>query len=171
MAALKTLLFTVFVPGTVAGLVPYLLTRGGVGGAVPFGAARWLGLLPILAGVVIYLRSAWGFVVAGHGTPAPINPPQHLVTRGFYRLSRNPMYMAVLAVLLGEVIVLGSPGLVASTVVVGIWFHLFVVFYQEPTLHRLFGGGAYEQYCSRVPRWLGSRRRPAAPTTPADPPA
>ena len=153
MAALKTLLFTVLVPGTVAGLVPYLLMRAGAGGAAPLGAARWLGLVPILAGVVIYLRSAWDFVVAGHGTPAPIDPPQHLVARGFYRFSRNPMYVAVIAVLLGEAVALESAVLAAYALVVGGGFHLFVVFYEEPSLRRLFGG-SYEDYCARVPRWL-----------------
>ncbi len=170
MAALKTLLFTVFVPGTVAGLVPYLLTRGAAGGGVPLGAARWLGLVPILAGVVIYLRSAWDFVAAGRGTPAPLDPPKHLVARGFYRFSRNPMYVAVLTVLLGEAIVLGSPALALYALAVGIAFHLFVVFYEEPTLRRLFGP-AYEEYRGEVPRWLGPRGRRATPATAADPPA
>jgi protein-S-isoprenylcysteine O-methyltransferase Ste14 len=170
MAALKTLLFTVFVPGTVAGLVPYLLVGEGTGGAVSLGVARWFGLVPILAGLVIYLRSAWDFVVAGHGTPAPIDPPQHLVGRGFYRLSRNPMYVGVLAALLGEAVLLGSPTLLAYAVAVGVAFHLFVVLYEEPTLYRLFGK-AYEQYCTRVPRWLGPPRGSVGPTTPSDPPA
>jgi protein-S-isoprenylcysteine O-methyltransferase Ste14 len=170
VAALKTLLFTVLVPGTAAGLVPYLLTRGAAGGGVPLGAARWLGLVPILAGVVIYLRSAWDFVAAGRGTPAPLDPPKRLVARGFYRFSRNPMYVAVLTVLLGEAIVLGSPALAAYALAVGIAFHLFVVFYEEPTLQRLFGP-AYEEYRSEVPRWLGPRGRRATPATPADPPA
>ena len=170
MAALKTLLFTVCVPGTVAGLVPYLLTRGAAGGVVPLGAARWLGLVPILAGVVIYLRSAWDFAAAGQGTPAPIDPPKHLVARGFYRYSRNPMYVAVLAVLLGEAFVLGSPTLAVYALAVAIAFHLFVVLYEEPTLRRGFGR-AYEEYCAEVPRWLSPRRRRVGPTAPADPPA
>jgi protein-S-isoprenylcysteine O-methyltransferase Ste14 len=168
VAALKTLLFTVFVPGTVAGLVPYLLTRGDAGGTVPLGATHWLGLLPILAGLVIYLRSAWDFVAAGRGTPAPIDPPKRLVARGFYRFSRNPMYVAVLAVLLGEAIVLGSATLAAYALAVGIAFHLFVVLYEEPTLRRLYGR-AYEEYCNEVPRWFPLLRRPRAPTTPAGP--
>jgi protein-S-isoprenylcysteine O-methyltransferase Ste14 len=170
MTALKTLLFTVFVPGTVAGVVPYLLVRGEVGGTGSLGAARWLGLVPALAGLVIYLCSAWDFVVTGHGTPAPIDPPHHLVARGFYRFSRNPMYVGVLAILTGEAVLLGSPTLLVYALAVGIGFHLFVVLYEEPTLHRLFGK-AYEQYCTKVPRWLLPRRRPGAPTTPAGPPA
>ncbi len=140
--------------------MPYLLVRSALGGAVELGAARWLGLIPIVAGGVLYTRSTWDLVQTGRGTPAPIDPPARLVARGFYRFTRNPMYVAVLAVLLGEAIVFRSTVLLGYTIAVGVAFHLFVVYYEEPTLRRLFGA-AYQHYCESVPRWLTTRRRSA----------
>jgi hypothetical protein len=103
MNAIKTLIFTILVPGTLAVLIPYRLASSpGVGGTVPLGSFRFLGLPLIAAGVLIYLWCAWDFASAGKGTPAPIDPPKELVVRGLYRHVRNPMYVGVLSLVLGQ---------------------------------------------------------------------
>ncbi len=158
MIALKTLLFTVVVPGSVTILVPYLILTSGDGtpapGATPL---RWLGLPPLALGVAIYAWCAFDFVSFGRGTPAPIDPPKRLVVRGLYRFTRNPMYVGVLSILCGEALWFGSPALLLYALAVFGMFQTFVVVYEEPTLRRLFGAD-YERYRAGVPRWVGRRR-------------
>jgi protein-S-isoprenylcysteine O-methyltransferase Ste14 len=108
--------------------------------------------LPIALGAAFYCWCAWEFASAGRGTPAPIDPPKLLVARGLYRVVRNPMYVGVLLVLLGESLVFGSWDLLRYAVLVWLCFHLFVVLYEEPALRRKFGA-SYEDYCQRVWRW------------------
>jgi protein-S-isoprenylcysteine O-methyltransferase Ste14 len=126
--------------------------------AVDFGGWRALRLLaipPMLVGALVGLRCVFDFAWTGLGTPAPIDPPRHLVVVGFYRYVRNPMYVGYAAMLLfGWVAFLPFVwlGVMAATVVLG-GVHLFVRLYEEPTLRRLFGA-EYEEYCANVPRWL-----------------
>jgi protein-S-isoprenylcysteine O-methyltransferase Ste14 len=155
LLALKNLLFTVFVPGIVAGLVPWHLTRGG---PLAGGAARALALLLFAAGGAIYLWCVWDFASFGRGTPAPIDAPKRLVVRGLYRYTRNPMYLGVLTVLLGWVALTGALELLLYAACVGSCFQLFVVYYEEPHLSRTFGE-SYQEYRSRVGRWLPRVRR------------
>ena len=153
MVALKTLLFTIVAPGTLLGLVPWLLLRWS-GEAMMPGLSLWLiGLLPFLGGAILYLWCAGAFTFLGKGTPAPIDAPIYLVKAGPYRWVRNPMYLGVFSVLFGEVMLFHSLALLVYVLVAGIVVHLFVVFYEEPTLRRRFGEG-YEAYLHRVPRWL-----------------
>jgi protein-S-isoprenylcysteine O-methyltransferase Ste14 len=148
---LKTLLFTILVPGTVAGLIPYWLF-----GAV-YSPARgpwaWSGIVVLIAGAGIYFRCAWEFAVRGLGTPAPIAPTKFLVVGGLNRRVRNPMYIGVLLVILGQAALFRALQLLAYGIVVIFLAHLFVVFYEEPTLRRLFGE-SYEDYRRSVPRWV-----------------
>lgn len=154
--ALRSIVFTFVLPGTIAGWAPYAILRGAtLAGAAPW---RWLGLVPLVAGIAIYVWCVADFATAGRGTPAPIDPPKELVRRGLYRLTRNPMYVGVTAVLIGETWLFASPPLAAYTVCVVLGFHLFVLLYEEPTLRRSFGE-AYERYCAAVPRWLALPRR------------
>lgn len=158
MVFLKVLAFTVLVPGMGTVLIPYLLLRvdpskGGMHHPLPSA----LGLLLILVGVSIYLRCAWDFAVFGRGTPAPIDPPRRLVVRGLYRHVRNPMYLGVLSVLIGEVWLFESAVLAWYMVAVAVGFHVFVVAYEEPTLRGMFGE-AYENYCTAVGRWIPRRQ-------------
>jgi protein-S-isoprenylcysteine O-methyltransferase Ste14 len=154
MVALKTLLFTILVPGTVTILIPGLLLGwGSAPAAFDIGALHWLGLLSFLAGAGFYLRCAWDFVDAGHGTPAPIDAPKQLVVRGLYRLVRNPMYVGVLLCVGGEALLFGSARLLLYAALLLVCFHTFITAYEEPTLRRLFGA-SYEQYCVAVPRWV-----------------
>jgi protein-S-isoprenylcysteine O-methyltransferase Ste14 len=150
LLALENLLFTVVVPGTVAGYVPYEITRS----ARP-GAGGWLLLAGalFLAGAAIYAWCVWDFATFGRGTPAPIDAPRRLVVRGLYRYSRNPMYVGVLTVILGWAAAYADPRVLAYAAVVLLAFSLFVRIYEEPHLEREFGD-AYRAYRRRVGRWL-----------------
>jgi len=157
---LKNLVFTILVPGTVAGLVPYTILAAS-SRLMPrdAGALRYTGLALLLLGGALYLACILGFARHGRGTPAPIDPPRTLVARGPYRFSRNPMYIAVITVILGEAALFASGRLLVYGLVVFTGFHLFVVLYEEPTLRRLFGP-AYGTYCTEVPRWLPALKVP-----------
>ncbi len=147
---IKTLIFTLVMPGTIGVYLPQWLKGGGA--ELPM-AARAAGMALFACGAVIYFWCAWDFASKGLGTPAPIDAPRVLVVKGLYRFTRNPMYVGVLSVILGQALYYGSLRVAryASLVLVG--FYLFVLFYEEPTLRRLFGE-QYEVYCRRVPRWI-----------------
>ena len=154
MTWLKTLIFTVVVPGTVTIYVPrWLLSTEQFQPSFDLGLAHYLGLVLITLGAAIYGWCAWDFTFSGKGTPAPIDPPKELVVRGLYRYTRNPMYVGVLTVLLGEVLWFGSWLVAIYAGAVALLFHLFITFYEEPVLQRNFGD-AYQRYRARVPRWL-----------------
>jgi protein-S-isoprenylcysteine O-methyltransferase Ste14 len=154
--AFRSLLFTFVLPGAATVYVPMLLLRGTtLAGAAPW---RWLGLVPLALGVAIYVWCVADFATAGRGTPAPIDPPKELVRRGLYRVTRNPMYVGVASVLVGETWLFASGALAVYTVCVVLGFHLFVLLYEEPTLRRNFGE-AYERYCAAVPRWVALPHR------------
>jgi protein-S-isoprenylcysteine O-methyltransferase Ste14 len=105
-------------------------------------------------GFAVALRCVWDFGWTGHGTPAPIAPPQRLVVVGFYRHVRNPMYVGFAAGWIGLWIVFGHANLlsIAAVAAVALGVHLFVILYEEPTLRRTFGA-EYEEYCRNVRRW------------------
>ena len=110
----------------------------------------------MLLGASIYLWCAWDFTFAGRGTPAPIDPPKALVVRGLYRYMRNPMYVGVLSILVGEALFFESRTLFEYAAIVFIFFYLFVVLYEEPVLKQKFGE-PYQRYRQTVPRWLPLR--------------
>jgi protein-S-isoprenylcysteine O-methyltransferase Ste14 len=148
---LQTILFTIFVPGTVAVLVPRWLLGGF---STPEGGPlTWLGALIVVAGAAIYLRCAWEFAARGLGTPAPIAPTKFLVTTALHRYVRNPMYIGVALVILGEAALFRSLHLVTYAAGMLLVAHLFVIFYEEPTLERQFGE-SYVAYRRSVPRWI-----------------
>jgi len=119
-------------------------------GWLPF---RFLGGLLICAGLPALLDSFARFAVQGWGTPAPVFPTKHLVVTGLYRFVRNPMYVAVVSVILGQGLLFGNVRILEYGVVVWLAFHLFVLAYEEPTLRATFGR-EYEQFCAGVPRWI-----------------
>jgi protein-S-isoprenylcysteine O-methyltransferase Ste14 len=149
---LKNLLFTFLVPGTAAVLVPWWIRGAGSAAASAF-VLRALGLLLGLLGAAIYTWCVVDFARAA-GTPAPIDPPKELVARGLYRVSRNPMYVGVLSVVLAQALWFASPATALYAALLFLAFHSFVVLYEEPTLARSFGA-AYERYRATVPRWIG----------------
>lgn len=121
------------------------------------GVARWrrIAAVPSVLGFAVALRCIWDFGWTGRGTPAPFIPPQELVVVGFYRYVRNPMYVGFIVGWLGLWVIFGRASQTALTValvaVVGV--ALFVRWYEEPTLRRMFGA-EYDEYCRNVPRWI-----------------
>ena len=149
-AAAGTIFFLVVAPGVVAGLVPWVLTGWSSSGPpVWLQAAGWIA---VAAGTGVLLEAFARFVSEGIGTPAPVAPTNELVVGGLYRYVRNPMYLAVAALILGQAAILGSWLLVAyaAAFLATVWS--FVHWYEEPSLRRRFGA-AYDEYASRVPGW------------------
>ena len=135
----------------------FWLLPGWLGFRVETGGAqrwRWLAAIPSVLGFAVALRCIWDFGWTGRGTPAPVAPPQRLVLVGFYRHVRNPMYVGFAAGWIGLWVVFGhaDPGLIAAVAGVALAVHLFVVFYEEPTLRKKFGP-EYEEYSQNVNRW------------------
>ena len=154
MTLIKTLIFTILVPGTVTILIPRWLLASAAGvERYNIGVVRYLGLVPVVVGASIYLWCASDFTFAGKGTPAPIDPPKELVARGLYRYVRNPMYVGVASVLIGEALLFQSLTLLEYAGAVLLMFHLFVVLYEEPALARKFGD-SYLRFREEVPRWI-----------------
>jgi protein-S-isoprenylcysteine O-methyltransferase Ste14 len=153
-AVLGSAFFLVIAPGTVAGLVPWWISNWRIRPALlDFPYFRWLGVLLIVAAVPVLLDSFARFALQGLGTPAPVFPTQHLVVSGLYRYVRNPMYVAVATVILGQGLLFGNVQVLEYGGLVWLGFHLFVVFYEEPTLRRSFGS-EYEAFCAHVGRWV-----------------
>jgi protein-S-isoprenylcysteine O-methyltransferase Ste14 len=152
MVALKTLIFTIVVPGTVAFIIPALLLNQSWEQALISPSVWLIGLLPLALGVGLYFWCAGAFTFIGKGTPAPIDAPRFLVRAGPYRWVRNPMYIAVLAMILGQAILFRSFLLVGYALLVWVVVHLFVVLVEEPSLHQQFGE-SYDTYRRTVPRW------------------
>ena len=119
------------------------------------GRWRWIAVVPSVLGFAVALRCVWDFGKTGHGTPAPMVPPQRLVAVGFYRYVRNPMYLGFFTGWTGLWMVFGRASKTALEVaaIAVIAVTLFVWLYEEPTLRRMFGA-EYEEYCRNVPRWL-----------------
>lgn len=115
------------------------------------------GVVVWLAGVIGLLWCVRDFYVLGRGTLAPWSPPKHLVVRGLYRFSRNPMYVSVVLVLLGWAISFGAVELFGYAAIVATAFHLRVVLGEEPWLARTHGE-QWRAYAREVPRWFGRRR-------------
>jgi protein-S-isoprenylcysteine O-methyltransferase Ste14 len=152
---LKNLIFTLVVPGMVGVYVPLFIARE----QPPVSGSRFVVALALLSGGgTFYGWCVWNFAVVGRGTPAPIDAPKKLITRGPYRFTRNPMYVGVLAVILGWAVLFESAAVFKYALVIGLCCHLFVVLYEEPHLRKAFGAD-YENYCVRAGRWLPKRSR------------
>lgn len=121
------------------------------------GAPQVAGLILVAAGVGLMAWCVTTFAVIGRGTPAPFDPPRRLVRSGPYGVVRNPMYIGAGSTLMGAALYYGSLVLLALVLAFGVAASLFVRFYEEPTLTRLFGSD-YRAYRERVPRWWPGRR-------------
>jgi protein-S-isoprenylcysteine O-methyltransferase Ste14 len=153
-AATGTLLFLVVAPGTVAGLVPWLLSRWHMSDPVlGFVGLRWVGGALLVAGIPPLIDSFRRFAQEGLGTPAPLYPTNRLIVSGLYRHVRNPMYLGVAAVIFGQALLLASIALLIWGAIMCLGFDLFVRLYEEPTLRRSYGV-QFATYCASVPRWL-----------------
>ena len=154
LAVLGSALFLIIAPGIVAGFAPWWISKWNV--QVPFLGfvpLRALGALLLVVSVLVLLESFARFALQGVGTPAPVFPTRHLVVNGLYRYVRNPMYLAVVSIIFGQAMILGSVSLLAYGVLVWLTFHLFVLAYEEPTLRKTFGT-EYDAFCANVPRWV-----------------
>lgn len=153
----RNLIFTAVVPALGGAWLPWrILTRDGHGAA----PSQWAAIAVIAAGAALYGWCVWNFAAVGHGTPGPWDAPSQVVRAGPYRWVRNPIYVAALAVVLGEAWLFMSPRLLAYAGLMAAFFHLFVTCYEEPVLRRRFGS-AYLAYRSTVPRWFARPPRRA----------
>jgi protein-S-isoprenylcysteine O-methyltransferase Ste14 len=151
-ALAKTFAFTLVVPVTMSGLVPWRL-RGAATVATQ-GAGEWFAAGTVAAGVVIYLYTAvWSFAWIGGGTPSPVVPTKTLVVSGLHRFVRNPMYIGVALIIAGQAWLFHSLAIAAYLAFMVSAAHLFVLYYEEPTLRKRYGA-QYEQYRGSVPRWF-----------------
>ncbi len=142
--------------GLVLIYVPARLTSWtGIVRPVSIGVQQVTGMVIGTIGAVVALWCVFSFATIGRGTPAPFDPPRRLVIRGPYRFVRNPMYIGAGLALAGAALFYASLPILGYTVLFFLVAHLFVVWYEEPTLRRTFGGG-YEAYCDGVRRWWPS---------------
>lgn len=154
MLLVRSIFFTLLLPGTVAVLLPYWLTSSrSTGLSSNHQAFLYFGIPLIVVGAAGLLLCIWEFFSKGRGTLAPVDPPKHLVVRGTYRYVRNPMYVSVVTILIGEAIFFMSPLVLIEAGVFVVLAHLFVKFYEEPALRRQFGQ-PYERYSGAVRRWI-----------------
>jgi protein-S-isoprenylcysteine O-methyltransferase Ste14 len=152
-AAAGSITFFLLAPGVVAGLIPWWLTRWRLQQPLPSWAPLQVaGVVLVVVGTVVLVQAFVRFVVEGVGTPAPVAPTEHLVVGGLYRYVRNPMYLAVVATIVGQALLLGQPGLLLYATAVSLAFAAFVHWYEEPTLARQFGA-EYDAYRRAVPAW------------------
>jgi protein-S-isoprenylcysteine O-methyltransferase Ste14 len=151
-ASAGSFVFLLVAPGTVAGFIPWSMT----GWRLPPPAPPTLqiaGAALIAAGLWLLLECFGRFALQGRGTPAPIAPPERLVVTGPYRRVRNPMYVAVTALNLGQAALYADMRVLVYAGVLWVGFHLFVLVYEEPTLRRSFPQD-YAAYFAAVPRWI-----------------
>jgi len=151
---LGSAIFFVVAPCTLAGLIPWSITGWQL--QPPFlglELTRIVGATMILAGVPGLIDAFARFALQGLGTPAPIAPPRKLVVTGLYRYVRNPIYVALVAVILGQAVLMGDSRLIVYGALLWLSFHVFVVAYEEPTLEQTFGK-EFEAFRAAVPRWI-----------------
>jgi protein-S-isoprenylcysteine O-methyltransferase Ste14 len=161
-AAVGSLVFLVLAPGVIAGVIPWWLTDWRTEQRYWL-LLRIVGVALIVAGALVLLEAFTRFVVQGLGTPAPVAPTERLVVGGLYRYVRNPMYLAVGAIIVGQALMLGQPVLLLYATGFAVAVAAFVHWYEEPTLSRQFGR-QYEDYRREVPGWW-PRRKPWNPGT------
>ncbi len=133
MLWLRSTFFALVLPGTVLVWVPLWLSRSS-GSGLDIGWVRWIGAPLIVLGAGGLLWCIWDFGRQGRGTLAPVDAPLFVVRSGLCRVVRNPMYVAVCMVLIGEVLLFRSLRLLVWAAVVAVAIHLFVLAYEEPTL-------------------------------------
>jgi protein-S-isoprenylcysteine O-methyltransferase Ste14 len=157
MLILRSIFFTFLLPGTVTVLIPYWINRGGEK-FVDLGPLHYLGLPLIVIGAAGLLWCIWQFFSEGRGTLAPVDPPKELVVHGPYRVVRNPMYVSVVSMLIGEAVWFGSRRILIEAAIFFGLSYLFILFYEEPYLGWHFGP-TYEAYVKTTGRWLPRIRR------------
>jgi protein-S-isoprenylcysteine O-methyltransferase Ste14 len=158
-ALVGSAVWLVLAPGIVAGLIPALITGWEVEERLP-GAFRVVGVVILISAVGFLLHAFGRFALEGLGTPTPVAPTRRLVVGGVYRFVRNPMYLAVLGVIVGQALLFGSLGLAVYGAAFALVFVAFVRLYEEPTLRAEYGA-QYDAYRAAVPGWIPRIRRRA----------
>jgi protein-S-isoprenylcysteine O-methyltransferase Ste14 len=153
LLALRSLLWTVLMPGMVAGYIPWRYLGLRTASFAPGNPRQLLGLASVILGVALLAECIWQFARRGRGTLSPVDPPRHLVVEGLYKYVRNPMYLAVSLIVLGEALIAASWTVFFYWVCFFIAASVFVVGYEEPWLRRQFGE-SYEHYTRHVRRWI-----------------
>jgi protein-S-isoprenylcysteine O-methyltransferase Ste14 len=163
-AFLGSALFFLIAPFTIGFVVPWWIAGWQIGISTPeSNLFRVVGIALVLLGLVPLIESFGRFALVGLGTPAPVAPTRHLVVSGFYRYVRNPMYLGVSAIIVGNALILETGAVFAYAALVALGFATFVMGYEEPTLRQQFGA-EYEVFCRNVPRWI-PRLTPWTPAT------
>jgi protein-S-isoprenylcysteine O-methyltransferase Ste14 len=158
-AALGSAVFFIVAPCVVAGVVPWLLTGWEFGPPWPAPVLiAVIGVLITVAGAAVLVNAFVRFAWEGRGTPAPVAPTEELVITGPYRWVRNPMYLAVVAAIIGQALLLRQVSLLIYAAVVAAAFLTFVKLYEERVLSERYGE-AYRSYRAAVPGWI-PRPRP-----------
>jgi protein-S-isoprenylcysteine O-methyltransferase Ste14 len=153
-AIVGSVVFLFVAPGIVAGVIPWWISGYRFGSPLlGVEATRWLGILLLAFGAVLLLETFARFALQGRGTPAPVAPTRTLVVTGSYRFVRNPMYLAVISIVLGRALLFANLGVLAYIAVTWTIVHLFILGYEEPTLSRTYGE-QYDRYRANVRRWL-----------------
>jgi protein-S-isoprenylcysteine O-methyltransferase Ste14 len=152
---IRNLIYTILQPGVIAGLIPYLVLSDNAKEVLdqPLELYQYVGGLIFVAGLIIMLICIGSFATQGKGTLSPADPTQELVVEGLYTYSRNPMYVGVALMLIGESMFFVSIVLWVYAICVVSTFHLFILYFEEPRLKRDFGE-KYVSYCRRVKRWI-----------------
>lgn len=151
--ALRSILWTLLLPGIFAFYLPWRYFGVSV---VDF---NWRDPLHVIGGVLIASGAAllftciWEFARSGRGTLSPVDPPKELVVQGLYRYVRNPMYLSVLTIVLGDILLTRSIPLLVYWATFVAAANLFVTGYEEPYLRQQFGD-SYEKYTRSVGRWI-----------------
>lgn len=159
-AGIGSLLFLLIAPGTVAGILPWLISGWQFQHASL--VLRGVGLALILLGLAPLLDCVVRFAREGEGTPAPLFPVRRLIVTGYYRYVRNPMYLGLVAAIVGQALFFADRPLLLYAVAVWLAMHGFVVIYEEPKLRQTYGS-QYPVYCEHVPRWVPRRQPWGAP--------
>lgn len=153
---LRNLFFTILQPGVVAALVPYWIIKDDLDEILwqtPVALHQYAGILAVAIGFVILIICILSLAFQGRGTLSPLDPTRKLVTAGLYKFSRNPMYVGVMFILIGESIGFQSTPLWQYSLAIFVCFNLFILVHEEPRLRRVFGDD-YVAYCRRVRRWI-----------------
>lgn len=141
-------------PLVVTAVIPLLiLWLGGAAFPTSIGLLQLVGFLGLAFGLGMACWCMWAFIFVGRGMPTSVDPPRALVSAGLYRVTRNPMYCALLLMIFGEALFFGSGWLALHLAVTWLGLHLFVTWYEEPAMRRRFGDD-YNRYCRSVPRWF-----------------
>ncbi len=151
----RNLLFTILQPGMVAGLIPFWLTGKSFREAFaqPFTFSHFSGIFIFTIGFILMLACIIDFAVQGRGTLSPADPTKKLVSTGLYRFSRNPMYIGVMMMLIGESIFFRLFVLAIYSLIIFTAFNIFIIYFEEPRLRKDFGDD-YSKYMKAVRRWL-----------------